>query len=333
MLAAAGAAVPQTLVVNATPWGSVYVDGGSSAHAATNRTAPGRRHRLRIVREASSRGSVVQVRLATPSHHGHRPRSHPAVIRTGGARWSWHFTVAHAPGPGPGFADCLGVRAYRNLEFDVAAGFFTRALTLLGVADTTRRTEALTYLGATEVYRQHADTAHAIFRRVVRLAPAHRIDRLIFPPEVTSVFDAARRATPAVAARLDREQRFRTGDGGFSAVLYGSTFHQIRVELQRSDASPVRTLYAGPIADSVPTVWDGRATDGAVVPSGRYQLAIASLDSGGTTVRILRFARGRDHPPGYDAASPVAGSWAAPQTEDDHRRLRVLLGACWWASP
>lgn len=212
------------------------------------------------------------------------------MIRTGGAALVVALTVAPTlQAQVPDSLIASGVRAYRNLEFDVAAGFFTRALTLLGVADTARRTEALTYLGATEVYRQQADTAHAIFRRVVRLAPAHRIDRLIFPPEVTSVFDAARRATPAVAARLDREQRFRTGVGGFSAILYGSTFHQIRVELQRSDASAVRTLYAGPIADSVPTLWDGRATDGAVVPSGRYQLAIASLDSGGTAVRILRF--------------------------------------------
>jgi len=39
----------------------------------------------------------------------------------------------------------------------------------------------------------------------------------------------------------------------------------------------------------VPVGWDGRAADGGIVTSGRYQLAVASLDSAGTAVRILRF--------------------------------------------
>jgi hypothetical protein len=213
------------------------------------------------------------------------------VIRTVGAALVAALTVAPTlQGQVPDSLIASGVRAYRNLDFDVAAGFLTRALSLIAARpDTARRAEALTYLGATEVYRQRPDTARALFRALVRLSPAYRIDRLIFPPEVTGVFDAARRATPAVAARLDPEQRFRTGAGGLSAALFGSTFHDVRVELQRADASLVRTLYAGPIADSLPVAWDGRSVDGATVPSGRYQLAIASLDAAGTAVRILRF--------------------------------------------
>lgn len=213
------------------------------------------------------------------------------MIRAVGAALVVALTVAPTlQAQAPDSLIASGVRAYRNLEFDAAAGFFTRALSLLGArADTARRAEALTYLGATEVYRRRADTAQAIFRALVRLSPAHRIDRLIFPPEVTVVFDAARRVTPAVAARVDREQRFRTGGGGLTATLFGSTFHEVRVEVQRADASLVRTVYVGPIADSLPVVWDGRSADGAAVPSGRYQLAMASLDAAGTAVRILRF--------------------------------------------
>lgn len=182
-----------------------------------------------------------------------------------------------------------GIRSYRNLDFDVAAGFLTRALTLLEDSDTARRTQALTYLGATEVYRQRADAARDLFRRVVRLSPASRIDRLIFPPEVTVLFDAERRATRAVAVRMDREQEFRTGAGGFTGMLFSSTFHDVRAELQRADASVARAVYSGPVADSLPFVWDGRTADGAPLPTGRYQLAISSLDSAGTAVRIVRF--------------------------------------------
>jgi hypothetical protein len=213
------------------------------------------------------------------------------VIRTVGAALVVALTVVPSlRAQAPESLIASGIRAYRNLEFDEAAGFLTRALTLLGAStDTARRAEALTYLGATEVYRQRADTAQAIFRGLVRLSPSYRIDRLIFPPEVTGVFDAARRATPAVAARIAREQRFRIGVGGLTATLFGSTFHEVRVELQRADASVVRALYVGPIADSLPVVWDGRAGDGATLPSGRYQMAIASLDAAGTAARILRF--------------------------------------------
>lgn len=182
-----------------------------------------------------------------------------------------------------------GIRSYRNLEFDAAAGFLTRALSLLGPADTARRTEALTYLGATEVYRQRGDTAREIFRGVVKLAPAYRIDRLIFPPEVTVLFDAARRSTLAVAVRTDHEQEFRTGPRGFTGMLFTSTFHDVRAEIQRADASVVRSIYAGPVADSLAFDWDGRAADGMPLPTGRYQFAIASLDSAGTAARILRF--------------------------------------------
>jgi hypothetical protein len=193
------------------------------------------------------------------------------------------------PAQAPDSLIASGVRAYRNLEFDVAAGFLTRALTLLGPSDTARRTEALTYLGATEVYRQRVDTAHAVFRRAVRLAPGYRIDRLIFPPEVTVVFDAARRTTPAVAARVAREHRFRTGRGEIPLDLVGSTFHEIRVEIQRSDGQVATSLYAGPIADSLPLVWDGRVSGGTPIPTGRYQLVIASLDPDGTPSRMLQF--------------------------------------------
>jgi hypothetical protein len=70
--------------------------------------------------------------------------------------------------------------------------------------------------------------------------------------------------------------------------LVASTFHQIRVELQRPDASVVRRLYAGPIADSLSLTWDGRIAENQPASTGRYLLALTSLDSAGNARRILR---------------------------------------------
>jgi len=102
------------------------------------------------------------------------------------------------------------------------------------------------------------------------------------------VFDAARRATPAVAVRMAREQRFQTGTGALTGVLRSSTFHEIAVEVQRLDGSPIVRVYAGPIADSLAISWDGRGSDGHPLLSGRYLLAVSSLDSGRVSRRMVR---------------------------------------------
>lgn len=182
-----------------------------------------------------------------------------------------------------------GVRAYRDLDFDLAAGYLHRALTLLAARpDTARRTEALVYLGATDVFRDQPDSARSVFRQLVTLDPRYRIDGLIFPPQVTTAFDAVRRATPATAVALPSRTRFSAGEGALTGSIFGSTYHQIRVEVQARDASVVRHVYAGPVSDSLALAWDGRATTGMPVETGRYFLAVTSLDSAGSPARILR---------------------------------------------
>ena len=105
----------------------------------------------------------------------------------------------------------FGIRAYQDLDFDVAAGYFRRALTLLeGRPDTARRTNVLVYLGATDIFRERTDSARSLFQQLVRLDPRYRINGLIFPPEVTTVFDAMRRATPATMVVLPLRTRFST---------------------------------------------------------------------------------------------------------------------------
>ena len=78
------------------------------------------------------------------------------------------------------------IRAYVDLDFDLAATLLRRALSKeLSDSD---RVQALTYLGAAEHYRARPDSARAAFRRLRLLAPGFQLDTLVFPPEVTDAF-------------------------------------------------------------------------------------------------------------------------------------------------
>ncbi len=105
------------------------------------------------------------------------------------------------------------VRAYRDLEFDAAARMFRRVLTpplAIGLDDS-GRARALTYLGAAEHYRGRQDSAIAVFRRLVALAPGQRPDTLIFPPEVTRLYDEVRSSVqlPIAVKAPDILRRFQ----------------------------------------------------------------------------------------------------------------------------
>lgn len=79
------------------------------------------------------------------------------------------------------------IAAYQSLDFDLAATLLRRIL-VGDFADSTR-IQALTYLGAAEHYRGQPDSARAVFRRLVQLAPGYRPDTLVFPPEITRLYN------------------------------------------------------------------------------------------------------------------------------------------------
>ena len=109
------------------------------------------------------------------------------------------------------------LRAYRDLDFDAAARLLRRVLTppLASALDDLTRARALTYLGAAEHYRARPESAIAVFRRLVVLAPRQRPDTLIFPPEITRLYDQVHAELSAgVPLRIgdnerDRLPRFR----------------------------------------------------------------------------------------------------------------------------
>lgn len=180
-----------------------------------------------------------------------------------------------------------GIRASSNLEYDSAAVLLRAALgrsAPSALADTARA-RALMYLGATEFFRNNRDSANAAFRRLLLLAPRFRPDQLIFPPEVSSLFEEVRIGTPAVAAAVAPLTDIRTAGDRLSARLYAASLHMITASIVQPNGRSVRTLYTGAIGDSLEVLWDGRDSLGVPVDSGGYVLRIASR---GQTSRIVR---------------------------------------------
>lgn len=227
-------------------------------------------------------------------------------------------------------ADVLaqGVRAYEDLELDAAAGLLRRALAFrssdaLARADAAR---ALIYLAATELFRDRRDSAVAASRRLVLLDPRFSPDELVFPPQVLTLYEAERRATPAVTARAPADTAIRTGADAFVVRLYASTFHDVTATLATDAGRVVRTLYAGPIGDSLDLRWNGLDSAAARLPDGRYAVSVASLDRARRVVRVLRLPLEVTHP-SVDTLrhpAPPADSLIRPERQPFGPALRAL---------
>ena len=182
-----------------------------------------------------------------------------------------------------------GIRSYQSLDLDDAAGLLTRALAFEGRDALSRpdHAKALMYLVATELLRDHRDSAFAVSRRLVAYEPRFRPSDLDFPPRTIALYDSARRATPAVFAAAPADTALRSGEA-LVIRLFGSTYHQIQAVLARESGTALRILYAGPITDSLDVRWDGRDSSGATVPNGDYRIAVESRDARGRLMRSLR---------------------------------------------
>lgn len=174
-----------------------------------------------------------------------------------------------------------GVRAYRSLEYDAAAALLRRSMApdAAGTLSTGERAQALTYLGATELFRNQRDSAVSAFQDIVLLDPRYRPDELIFPPEVTNLFQEVRRATKAIALVVPPVTELRARLDRFTARVISSSLTDVTVTLAQQDGTPVRELYRGPVADSLVVTWDGLTAGGSAPDDGRYLLRVAPRDS------------------------------------------------------
>src|SRR5438477_8073912 len=169
-----------------------------------------------------------------------------------------------------------GVKAYQALEYDAAAALLEQSLgrdSASGLADSLRA-RALTYLAATELFRGQRDSAVGAFRQLVLLNPRYRPDELIFPPQVTNLFQEVRRATRAIAVAVPPVTELRTRVERFTARVLASSLADVAVTLAQEDGTPVRELYKGPVADSLLVSWDGLTAAGTAATDGRYLLQV-----------------------------------------------------------
>src|SRR2546426_11384541 len=99
-----------------------------------------------------------------------------------------------------------GMRASQSLDYDQAAAILRRGLTrtLGDTLSTAERLQALTYLGATELFRDRRDAALAAFRQIAITDPKYRPSEIIFPPQVTGVFQEVRQQTKTVFLQIGR---------------------------------------------------------------------------------------------------------------------------------
>jgi len=185
------------------------------------------------------------------------------------------------------------IEAYQNLDYESAAALLRRALAVEAPSPDTvpaaLRTKALTYLAASDFYRGHRDSAEAEFRRLIRQDPRFRPDPLLFPPEVTTVFEGQRRVTKVVAVEPPQDTTLRVGREQYPIRLIASSFHEVVVALERTDGRFLRGLYAGPIGDSLLVNWDGLDSAGAPPGDGPLTLTVTSRPTpGGEVVRVVR---------------------------------------------
>jgi len=182
------------------------------------------------------------------------------------------------------------VEAYDDLDLGTAAGLIRRALAAQGsdTLSTEYQLRALSYLGATEFFRDNRDSAMSAFRQIVVLDPRFQIDDLVFPPDLTSVFALVRRDTKIVQAAAPPVRSIRAGTGRYTAQLFASSYHEILATLAFADGRPLRVLYSGLIGDSLEIYWDGLDSQQIAVAAGRYFLTIESTGREGTVVRQLR---------------------------------------------
>jgi hypothetical protein len=223
-----------------------------------------------------------------------------------------------------------GIAAYDSLDFDRAAGWLRRALTppLDETLPPVDRVRALSYLGATERFRSRSDSAAAVFRRLLRFAPDARMDPLIFPPDVTQLFEDVRTRTKTVAIRAPRDTALEGATARYIVALIPTSHHEVTVDLERRDGQLIRRLYAGPIGDRFEVDWDGKDSTALPVPSGRFWLNVGSSDRGRAvciTQLPLELTRGR-----LDSVltpPPLQGRALLPERAGGSTGIRAFAGA------
>ena len=177
--------------------------------------------------------------------------------------------------------------AYRDLDYDGAATALRAALALdgtarLGDAD---RLRAFMYLGATETFRGKRDAAVEAFRSLLLIETRYRPDELVFPPEVSTLFQETRIGLRAVSVVLPDVTEIQSTADRLPVRIYAASLHDIRVTIIDAVGGPVRVLHEGAIGDSLELLWNGRDGLGRLREAGPYRLRVTSRSPAGRDER------------------------------------------------
>jgi hypothetical protein len=177
-----------------------------------------------------------------------------------------------------------GVVLYEEVAYDMSARLLRYALagSATDSLNARQRATAFTYLGASEWFLRHRDSATAAFRALLAHAPYQRIDSLVFPTTVTTFFDGIRKSLHGVA-------RVREVDRAIRVTVLAINPHRVTVEVFADGGPRVRSLYEAPITDSVHVDWDERDADGRAVAAGRYSVVVTARAQDGQLLSVARF--------------------------------------------
>jgi len=186
--------------------------------------------------------------------------------------------AARAQTASPERAMAQGLRAYRELEMESAGWLLRQALT--GKLDRRQRVTALSYLGASEFYRDRRDSALSAYADLVRLEPNYDLDRLVFGPDVQAVLDEARKRTPIAEVRAERAS-FAADAAGLPVRIRANTPHVVVVTLEAVNGTVLDTVYRNRVRDTATVYWNAQGRGGTRAPAGGFVLTVASLDGRG----------------------------------------------------
>ena len=181
----------------------------------------------------------------------------------------------------------VALKAYSDLDYDVAAQSFRAALALEGsarLADADR-IRALMHLGATEVFRGRRDAAVQTFRSLIVLDPRYRPDVVVFPPEVSTLFQESRIGVRATRVIVPASADIRTVADRLPIRVFAASLHDVRVTITDGLGAPVRVMYDGAVGDSLELLWNGRDGLGRLREAGSYRLRVTSRSPEGKEER------------------------------------------------
>ena len=218
--------------------------------------------------------------------------------------------------------------AYRGLEYDDAAARFREVLNSTTITLTpAERSRARMFLGATEFFRGARDSSIAAFRDLLIADPRYRPDELVFPPEVSALFQETRLGVRAVAVAVPAATEVRGAADRLPIRLYAAALHEIRAQIVGPTGGVESILHVGSVGDSLEVLWNPRDALGRLRDPGRYLLRVASRGPDGRTEREVEVPLDieRIQQDSLAHPEPLAPSALRPETVVRASGVRPLL--------